>query len=114
MTDQLNEKSPHNFTVHLFTSNETPTRDNLDSLYLIEPWDREEYSPQTTNLKYVKFSFNKGDNITIYGYFIRSIDSGEILFAERFNFGGLILSSRGDTICVDISNYNQNCNKVYD
>lgn len=102
--EQWHRQNPDGATVHLFVSDEHPTAENAESLYLIEPWECEEYEPRKFNFGKVEFPFNKGSEVKAYGYFIRHNATGKTMFLERFKGAPFHLEARyGGSISIDCS-----------
>lgn len=110
----VNNATPQNLVLKLYTSNTTPAETDTAATYTEATftgyasatltgasWTTVEGAPTQATYAQQTFTSSAGaQNQSVYGYFMIRVTSARIALAERFSDGPYVIVNNGDTIKV--------------
>lgn len=110
----VNKATPENLVLCLFKSNTTPAEGDVIGTYTEADftgyanktlagasWTVTGGAPSTASFALQTFSSTASQTLqNIYGYFLKRVSTGDLVYAERFSDGPYPVTNNGDTINV--------------
>jgi hypothetical protein len=110
----VNKAAPENLVLCLYQSNTTPAESDVIGTYTEATftgysnvtltgasWTVVAGAPSTASYAQQTFTSSAGSqNQSIYGYYLKRVSTGDLVYAERFSDGPYVIVNNGDAVKV--------------